>query len=647
MRSTSSLTGILFVATVCFMLGGPSTQSNGAVAQTLSEQAPHEMSLITVGPNIQISASMPSKMHGEGLIVADPTNVKRLLVCSMFREPEMGEGVAVYVSEDGGTQWQRTFESGAEDHASDPACAFGPDGVAYLMMIPLAKRAGNGPPHVPLLRSDDGGHTWRTAGQTGYIDRESIVVDDTDGRFRNRVYAHGTSVIRTTDGLRRSGVALYALGRVADGFGPRVERASVGERHLFGMGNSVVLSDGRWLGVFGEIKSYWKTSGSAEAGSQVFRVPPEPEGMSLNVAASDDGGSTINDPVTVSGWHMPNEFVRLTSVCPMMAVDSTAGPFKDRVYVVWADARFGASDILLSYSADRGGTWSSPLVVNDNSRHPDKVPNQLLPAVAVNNAGVVAVTWLDRRDDPENLRWRERIRVSLDGGETFEPSVIVSEAPARFDGSERWPTTASTTGGGTPVYKGDLFRLLIFAPIHTYIPGDYAGLTADAGGTFHPYWIDNRTGWHQAWTAAVRVAAKAVRNGSPELAPLDDLTQFTTLDRIRSGYDPMTHVATMTVRLRNTSTKPLRGPFVIRAIRLDSENGDVEAVGASNGKAGAGAVWDLTPAVDGGRLSPDASSKPIQLTFRLRNPRSTAERYIDRFNLTLVRLYARVLGHLS
>jgi len=131
MRSTSSLTGILFVATVCFMLGGPSTQSNGAVAQTLSEQAPHEMSLITVGPNVQISASMPSKMHGEGLIVADPTNVKRLLVCSMFREPEMGEGVAVYVSEDGGTQWQRTFESGAEDHASDPACAFGPDGVAY------------------------------------------------------------------------------------------------------------------------------------------------------------------------------------------------------------------------------------------------------------------------------------------------------------------------------------------------------------------------------------------------------------------------------------------------------------------------------------------------------------------------------------
>ena len=238
--------------------------------------------------------------------------------------------------------------------------------------------------------------------------------------------------------------------------------------------------------------------------------------MSLEVVASDDGGDSLNQPVIVSGWHMPNTFVRLTNVCPMMAADATAGPFQDRVYVVWPDARFGASDILLSYSADRGQTWSTPIIVSDNSRNvsPDKAPNQLLPAIAVNKDGVVAVTWLDRRDDPDNLAWRERVRVSLDGGETFEPSVVVSDAPARFDGAERWPTTASTIGGGTPVFKGDLFRLLIFAPVHTYIPGDYAGLTADVAGTLHPYWIDNRTGTHQVWTAAVRVAGKAAKKST-------------------------------------------------------------------------------------------------------------------------------------
>ncbi|HWK09658.1 MAG TPA: sialidase family protein [Vicinamibacterales bacterium] len=313
----------------------------------------------------------------------------------------------------------------------------------------------------------------------------------------------------------RSGIAVYTSPGGGGAFGPRIERASFGEREVFGTGNSVVLSNGQWLGVFGEIKSYGKTAKSGGASNDLFNVPPEPENMLLEVVGSDDGGNSFTERVTVSGWHMPNTFVRLTNVCPMIAADASTGPFKDQVYIVWPDARFGQSDILLSYSADRGQTWSSPIVVNDNSRNlpPERMPNQLLPAVAVNKDGVVAVTWLDRREDPENLAWRERIRVSIDGGETFEPSVAVSDSAARFDGTERWPTTASTVGGGTPVFKGGLFRLLIFAPIHVYIPGDYAGLAADPAGIFHPYWIDNRTGWHQVWTAAVRVGTTVVRNG--------------------------------------------------------------------------------------------------------------------------------------
>ena len=254
MTKINRLTAVVALATICMTIGRPAAESNGPAAQNPAPPTARGTSLITVGRNVQVSASMPRNMHSEGLIVADPTNVKRLLVCSMFREPDMGEGVAVYVSENGGTRWERTFESGADDHAGDPACAFGPDGVAYLMMIPLGQR-GAGQLHLPLLRSEDGGRTWRTVGRTGLIDRDSLAVDDTNGRFRNRVYAHGTSTIWTTDGLRRSGVALYASADGRGTFAPRVKRASVGERHIFGMANSVVLSDGRWLGLFGETRS--------------------------------------------------------------------------------------------------------------------------------------------------------------------------------------------------------------------------------------------------------------------------------------------------------------------------------------------------------------------------------------------------------
>ena len=39
-------------------------------------------------------------------------------------------------------------------------------------------------------------------------------------------------------------------------------------------------------------------------------------------------------------------------------------------------------------------------------------------------------------------------------------------------------------------------------------PGDTAGLAAAADGTFHPLWVDHRTGTPQVWTATVTVTKK-------------------------------------------------------------------------------------------------------------------------------------------
>lgn len=606
-------------------------------------------SLIVAGPNVQVSVAKASTMHGEGLIVTDPTDARRLLVCSMFRSEEIGQGVAAYVSQDGGRHWERTFESAPENPAGDPACAFGPDGTAYLMMIPM-KVPSQAKIRLPLFRSDDSGRTWRAAGTTGYLDRESLVVDRTGGRFHNRIYAHGVATARGTTGVRREALELYASADGGRTFDRPAERLALNRRYIFGVGNSVVLSDGRWLAVFGELKAYYDGPDSdAGAFEAAFPSPPEPENAWLETIASDDGGDSLNEPVTIGGWHMPNPYVRHSIATPTVAADATNGPFSDRLYVVWPDSRFGGTDILFSYSGDRGRSWSPPVVVNDDRKRlrPDAAPNHLLPAVAVNTAGVVAVTWLDRRDQSDNLGWRVRVRASLDGGETFLPGALVSEAPARFDGHELWPSIASTTGGGTPVSGGDLLRVLIFAPPHLYSAGDYAGLAADRDGTFHLYWIDNRTGWHQVWTAPVSIPATAIKNGSEDLSALDDLTPFTTLNRIASGYDPATKAATVTVRLENTSKHTVRGPFKIRVINLDSDVATVEAVGASNGLTGAGAVWDVTPYVDGSQLESGSASRPVTLAFTLNDVRPFIQGHTNKLDNRLVTMFARVLGRIS
>ena len=151
---------------------------------------PPQQKNITVGPNVQVSASMSQTMHAEGMIVADPTDARRLIVCSMFLTERAGQSVAVYRSEDGGAHWDRTFETPVDEMMIDPACTFGPDGIAYLTMLP-ASAGSMAAARLSLRQSDDGGRTWRPAGVTGGMDRVSISIDSTGGRFNHRVYFHG------------------------------------------------------------------------------------------------------------------------------------------------------------------------------------------------------------------------------------------------------------------------------------------------------------------------------------------------------------------------------------------------------------------------------------------------------------------------
>src|SRR5690606_6135465 len=98
---------------------------------------------------------------------------------------------------------------------------------------------------------------------------------------------------------------------------------------------------------------------------------------------------------------------------------------------------------------------------------------------------VVGLLWYDRRDNPDNLSYYPRFSASLDGGDTWLPSVRLSTHPyAAGPASQK----SAFTGNG----------------------GDTAGLAVGADGAFHPVWVDDRTGVPQAWTAVVRVEGAVV-----------------------------------------------------------------------------------------------------------------------------------------
>ena len=255
--------------------------------------------------------------------------------------------------------------------------------------------------------------------------------------------------------------------------------------------------------------------------------------------------------------------------------------------------------------------------VNDDRSFDDmeKKRDHILPAVAVNKDGVVAVTWYDRRESTDNLGWRVRVAASLDGGETFTASVPVSSQPNAYTSKIRWPlgTSARTDSTNAMVTMGLGLDLFFGSGGHT------TGLVADANGVFHPVWVDNRTGVSQMWTAPVTIQGKAVENGSAELAELENISRKVGVDLRYTSFDRATNTATAKIRIKNVSDETITGPLKMRVVGLSSGMGTPEILGAENGISGIGAVWDLTSILPNEGLPPDAYSEEQELTFRLSN----------------------------
>jgi len=165
----------------------------------------------------------------------------------------------------------------------------------------------------------------------------------------------------------------------------------------------------------------------------------------------------VERPVRTPGDRRP---VRTGDIAPDIAVDRRTGA----IYVVWQDAASGTPAVRLSKSTDGGRTWSAPQKVSGS---PTGTP-AFTAAVDVNDAGAVAVTYYDFRNDTRTTAtaltdyW---IRTSTDGAATWAPSERVT--PTSFDMKK------------APMARG-------------HFVGDYEGLD-HAGTTFKVFFVQTNT----------------------------------------------------------------------------------------------------------------------------------------------------------
>jgi hypothetical protein len=605
-----------------------------AAASTAAQSIPSAASLITVGPNAHVSRARALLPHNEVLIDADPSDPNRLIACS-----SIGRGSAVvllwtvaYKSSDGGSTWSPAVTDSAGS-SGDPACVFGPGGRAYF----TALRGG-----LRVFYSADAGQNWKESDEVpsrAHVDREYVVVDHTNGRYHGRVYVYAARRGDRLDGNRGPwGMALWRSLDSGATFGHPVQQFPGDASLALLASNGVILSDGTFAALVSQLFDERNGRGGVAEG------PASKINGVLKLITSSDGGETLNAATKVDSMYADWRWG--SSIMPVLGVDATTGPFKDRLYAVWADGRFGGrTQILISVSSDKGKTWSPAKIVNDdrraalNAKSFAEERSALMPAAAVNRAGVVGVSWYDRRDNgPTDLGYTVRFAASVDGGETFTPSVKLSE---RTLSSAEEPL--STYGAATRTASGVQLWL---RREEWDSGGDTQGLAVDAGGDFHPLWVDNRTGIHQVWTTRVAVRGSAVKNGDPALADLDDVSAKVSLELTGSSFDPATRAVTFAARLRNTSKDTVRGPFELRALTIQGASGIALAENADLGGPGDGAVWHFTKAVKGDVLPPGGVSEPRSLSFRITLGRGEQFTVPPQWShSTIIQMDAKVLAH--
>jgi hypothetical protein len=592
--------------------------------------------VISVGPNVQVSKPFPRLFHGENLAAADPDNAGRLLACSTVAHQDLAsQGNHCYVSFDHGRTWSTALEFDDGPRNSDPAMTYGRGDTVFYVNEHIP---GGNQNRMEIWRSADGGRTWKEATRFTFVDRQGIIVDETNGRFAGRIYVNGVS--KGFDGGEPASVVLY---RSLDGgstfIGP-VVRPTVEGPGLLGASNPVVLSDGTLAFTTFMFKRDRSTNLYDE-------IAPRSGNAQLQLVISSDGGESYDPWITISDAYLDLAHSQ-GALYAQVAVDPGSRFFKDRLYAVWPDARTGRINVHFAYSTDKGKSWSTPIIVNDDRPPLERLrgPDQILPAIAVNKAGAILVAWYDRRESGDNMGWKIRASASLDGGLTFTPSAVVSDGASTFTDRTEWVQSGPRISGGgsrrAPASGRPISVAMSIDPF--FVTGGHtSGMAVGADDVFYPVWTDNRTGIAQMWTAPVTVRGAVTRHGAGELAQLDDVTDRVALEARSTSFDRATGTLTLTARLRNTSREALRGPVKVRVIRLSSQLGVPSVVGAANGINGTGAILDFDATIPRSGLLPDSAGAPRALTFRLADIRPLRPtRQSPGFTSGLIQLDVRV-----
>src|SRR5712664_943761 len=423
-------------------------------------------SSLTVGGNVDVSNECGPQ--SETYITLNPASLKSLAAGSneIFRDPMRG-----YFSTDSGATWGAVDLplppplQGTHDtrFGSDPSLVFDSRRNLFYSYIVVYFGGGNGVDgtQMAVARSTDGGKSYPQltlfgfqSGSNHFNDKPMITADANPASpFRDRVYvawdaASGGNAIDGGIRLARSSDAgaTFSIARVDNPSGPSQGIGAV-----------------PFVGPNGEVYVAWND----------YKNNLIAFNRSLDGGVTWDTQRIISPKTAAFDVGIPAELFRRALVYPACDADRSVGAHRGRLYCSWMDLTpVGVTDILSSFSDDRGLTWTAPHPVTDQLPQLVDRFNHWLAVDPI--TGDVNLSFYDTRNDTAGSRFMTDtyFTQSVDGGVTFRsPNVRVSSVSSNeHDCNGVFPCSAINYGNQQ---------------------GDYEGLVS-YGGVSHPIWTDSR-----------------------------------------------------------------------------------------------------------------------------------------------------------
>jgi hypothetical protein len=236
-----------------------------------------------------------------------------------------------------------------------------------------------------------------------------------------------------------------------------------------------------------------------------------------------------------------------TNPHPKIAMDNSNGPFRGRLYLVYATndppGNGNKPDIWLQYSTDQGATWSSRVIVNDNPN--PQQSDQWFPEIwCEKTTGRLYIHWYDDRENPANYSTNIYSTYTTNGGASFVPSVRLT--------NETWAVYPNPPcNPNTNCYRGD-----------------YTGKTANPLTSFS-IWADHRAG-HSAKNMgaffpdfAMRVTPAAIGLNNQSDSAFANITVpsvklYTDMAKFRASVSPSPGTGTISFSFLNKTANVLQ-----------------------------------------------------------------------------------------